>query len=143
MKFSDKKTCQIIIENLFQCVFPVLETFISSSLIKIVCKCNQIRGNKAQQIFQEKLAEKQAFYCYYQNFATGNAVSLFLGAATYIKGPKNGWLKTITLFIISQFRRLETQNHGYSRTIMLKIDFLKMWTSDQQHQHHLRPCQNC
>lgn len=59
MKFSNKKTCQIIIENLFiKCVFPVLETFISSSLIKIVCKCNQIRGNESWQIFQEELAEK-------------------------------------------------------------------------------------
>lgn len=59
MKFSNNKTCQIIIENLFiKCVFPVLETFISSSLIKIVCKCNQIRGNESWQIFQEELAEK-------------------------------------------------------------------------------------
>lgn len=57
--FSDKKTCQIIIDNLFiNCVFFVLEIFISSLLIKIVCKCNQIRGNKSWHIFQEELAEK-------------------------------------------------------------------------------------
>lgn len=60
MKFSDKKTCQIIIENLFiKCVFPVLETFISSSLIKIVCKCNQIRGNESWRIFQEEISRKK------------------------------------------------------------------------------------
>lgn len=63
MKFSDKKTCQIIInENLFiKYIFPVLETFIISSLIKIVCKCNQIRGNESLADFTRRISRRLGF----------------------------------------------------------------------------------
>lgn len=100
MKFSDKRTCQIIIENLFiKCVFPVLETFISSSLIKIVCKCNQIRGNESWWIFQEEISRKKnrlfiiVVIRILPQENMGNVVYLFVGTATYIKSPKTGWLK--------------------------------------------------
>lgn len=61
--FSDIKTCQItIIENLFiKYIFSVLETFISSSLIKIVCKCNQIRGNESLKDFIRRVSSKLGF----------------------------------------------------------------------------------
>lgn len=60
--FSDIKTCQIIIiENLIKYIFSVLETFISSSLIKIVCKCNQIRGNESLKDFIRRVRSKLGF----------------------------------------------------------------------------------
>lgn len=55
MKFSDKDLSP---SQRIKCIFPVLETFISSSLIKIVCKCNQIRGNESLAVLQEEWAEK-------------------------------------------------------------------------------------
>lgn len=41
--------------------FPVLETFISSSLIKIVCKCNQIRGNESPEDFTRRVSRNVGF----------------------------------------------------------------------------------
>lgn len=90
--------------------FPVLETCISSSLIKIVCKCNQIKGNDSLADFTRRGSRKVGvLFLLFQNFTTGKDWKklYIISFGLPSKVPKTGWVKQQKLFIISWFYRLE------------------------------------
>lgn len=92
--------------------FPVLETSTSSSLIKIVCKCNQIRGNESPADFTRRVSRKVGSlllvllgFLPRENIGGENGVFVSYGSLNTV--PKTEWLKTTELLIISQLWRVE------------------------------------
>lgn len=75
--------------------FPVLETSTSSSLIKIVCKCNQIRGNESLADFTRRVSRKVGFLLLALEFCHGKVLektAYLFPRAALTKYPKLGGL---------------------------------------------------
>lgn len=90
--------------SLLSIFFPVLETFISSSLIKIVCKCNQIRGNESPADFtrvSRKVGFLLSLLLEFYHWKILEKVVYFFLRAPVSKDQKLGGLKQQKLFTIS------------------------------------------
>lgn len=122
--FWKKKASQIIIIDILiiKCIFSCKWNFISSPLIKIVCKCNQISRNEGQADFI-RVSRKVDFFL----IIIVVMLLLLILEKSWIcclglpqTVPKPGWLTTKET-ILSQLWRLKIWNQGVNRvTLLLK-----------------------